>query len=140
MTTEGAQMSEISTLLPPLAEAPAMARRLLSEFVAEALAPEILEDAALLTSEVVTNSVRHAGLSTDEGIGMELVLSDDSLRVSVTDAGPDFVPDLDTPGVERDLGGFGLVLVDRISDRWGVIRSRPNVVWFELDRRTVGVR
>jgi hypothetical protein len=34
------------------------------------------------------------------------------------------------------MGGFGLVLVDRISDRWGVIRDRPNVVWFELDRRT----
>ena len=34
------------------------------------------------------------------------------------------------------MGGFGLVLVDRISDRWGVIRNRQNVVWFELDRRT----
>jgi anti-sigma regulatory factor (Ser/Thr protein kinase) len=80
-------MSEISTLIPALAEAPAMARRVLSEFVAEAIPHELLEDAALLTSEVVTNSVRHAGLSTDEEIGMELVLSDDYLRVSVTDAG-----------------------------------------------------
>ena len=96
----------------------------------------MLENAALLTSEVVTNSVRHAGLSTDEGIGMELVLSEDVLRVSVTDAGPGFELDLDAPTLERDMGGFGLVLVDRLSDRWGMIRNRHNVVWFELDRRT----
>ena len=58
------------------------------------------------------------------------------LRVSVTDAGPGFEPDLDAPPREQEMGGFGLVLVDRVSDRWGVIRNRPNVVWFELDRRT----
>ena len=135
-TTEGTQMSEISTQLPPLAEAPAMARHILAEFVDETLPPEMLEDAALLTSEVVTNSVQHAGLSTNEGIGIELVLSDDSLRVSVTDPGPGFEPDLDAPAPEQEMGGWGLALVDRVSDRWGVIRNRPNVVWFELDRRT----
>lgn len=59
-----------------------------------------------------------------------------NLRVSVTDDGFGFEPDLDAPPRERAMGGFGLVLVDRISDRWGVIRDRPNVVWFELDRRT----
>ena len=136
MTAQRAQMPEISTLLPVRAEAPAMARRFLSEFIAEALPSEMREDAALLTSEVVTNSVRHAGQSADDGIGMELTLSDDHLRVSVTDDGPGFEPDLDAPPRERAMGGFGLVLVDRISDRWGVIRDRPNVVWFELDRRT----
>lgn len=134
-TAEGNQMTEISTQLPPLAEAPAMARHVLAEFVAEALPPEMLEDAALLTSEVVTNSVQHAGLSTGEGIGIKLVLSDDSLRVSVTDPGPGFEPDL-APTLEQEMGGWGLALVDRVSDRWGVIRNRPNVVWFELDRRT----
>ena len=136
MTAQRPQMPEISTLLPVRAEAPAMARHVLSEFIAEALPLEMLENAALLTSEVVTNSVRHAGLSTDQGIGMELVLSEDVLRVSVTDAGPGFELDLDAPTLERDMGGFGLVLVDRLSDRWGMIRNRHNVVWFELDRRT----
>ena len=113
-----------------------MARHVLSEFLAEALPLEMQENAALLTSEVVTNSVRHAGLSTDEGIGIELVLSEDSLRVSVTDAGPGFDLDFDARPLEREMGGFGLVLVDRIADRWGVTRDQPNVVWFELDRRT----
>ena len=78
-----------------------------SEFIAEALPSEMLEDAALLTSEVVTNSVRHAGHSTDEGIGMELVLSDDHLRVSVTDDGPGFEPDLDTPAAGTGYGRLG---------------------------------
>jgi hypothetical protein len=64
------------------------------------------------------------------------VLSDDSLRVSVTDPRPGFEPDLDAPALEQEMGGWGLALVDRVSDRWGVIRNRPNVVWFELDRRT----
>ena len=120
-TAEGAQMTEIATQLPPLAEAPAMARHVLAEFVAEVLPPEMLED---------------AGLSTGEGIGIALVLSDDSLRVSVTDPGTGFEPDLDAPAPEQEMGGWGLALVDRVSDRWGVIRDRPNVVWFELDRRT----
>ena len=129
-------MSEISTLLPSLAEAPAMARRFLSEFLAEVLPSEMRENAALLTSEVVTNSVRHAGPSAGGGIGMELVLSDDHLRVSVTDDSPGFEPDLDGTASDQDIGGWGLILVDRIADRWGVTRDQPNVVWFELDRRT----
>ena len=135
MTAKGAQMPEISTSLPVRAEAPAMARRFLSEFIAEALPSEVLEDAALLTSEVVTNSVRHAAESTGGEIGMELVMSDDCLRVSVTDDGPGFEPDLVAPAAAQDKGGWGLFLVDRVSDRWGVIRNQPNVVWFELDRR-----
>ena len=129
-------MSEISTLLPSLAEAPAMARRFLSEFIAEVLPSEMRENAALLTSEVVTNSVRHAGQSLGDGIGVALVLSDDRLRVSVTDDGPGFEPRLEGAARGQDMGGWGLFLVDRLADRWGVIRSQPNVVWFELDRRT----
>lgn len=137
MTAQGAQRPEISTHLPVRAEAPAMARRFLSAFIAGALPSEMRENAALLTSEVVTNSVRHAGDSTRDGIGMELVLSDDRLRVSVTDDGPGFEPELDGALLDQDTGGWGLVLVDRIADRWGVIRNQPNVVWFELDRATV---
>ncbi|HVD69613.1 MAG TPA: hypothetical protein VNG34_02015 [Actinomycetota bacterium] len=38
---------------------------------------------------------------------MELVLSDDYLRVSVTDVGPGFEPDLDAPASEPDTGGPG---------------------------------
>jgi len=136
MTAQGAQMPEISTLLPVRAEAPAMARRFLTAFIAEELPSEMRENAELLTSEVVTNSVRHAGQSAEDGIGVELALSDDHLRVSVTDDGPGFEPDLDASPRERTMGGFGLALVDRISDRWGVIRNGQNVVWFELDRRT----
>jgi hypothetical protein len=30
-------------------------------------------------------------------------------------------------------GGWGLYLVDRIADRWGIVSNRMNRVWFEVD-------
>jgi hypothetical protein len=35
--------------------------------------------------------------------------------------------------VER-AAGYGLVLLDRLADAWGVSRGERFCVWFELDR------
>jgi hypothetical protein len=51
-----------------------------------------------------------------------------------------FVAVTDAPGpFERagpeEIGGWGLVMVERVADRWGIVSSdRPNQVRFELDR------
>jgi anti-sigma regulatory factor (Ser/Thr protein kinase) len=87
-------------------------------------------DATLLLSEVVTNSVRHAGLGDEDAI--EVVLdAGDVLRVEVRDGGAGFELVALEPDPARP-SGWGLYLVEQLADRWGVERGPPAMVWFEL--------
>jgi anti-sigma regulatory factor (Ser/Thr protein kinase) len=86
------------------------------------------DDAALLTSELVTNAVQHACTP----VGVAVSLTRDRLRVEVTDRST-AVAALREPDVN---GGRGLRLVESISSRWGVVpHGGGKVVWFELDDR-----
>lgn len=38
------------------------------------------------------------------------------------------------------VDGWGLFLLERIADRFGVARERANAVWFELERRQAAAR
>lgn len=117
--------------LPANKEAPARARFELAEFLSSAdLTSELLADAALLTNELVTNSVRHSALQPSESITVNCDLDERRLRVRVSDAAGPF-PNVEPSG---EVGGWGLLLVAEVSDRWEVHRSMPNSVWFELDR------
>jgi two-component sensor histidine kinase len=84
----------------------------------------------LLVSELVTNSVKHAGAGPDQFIEVELTSSSRGVRVEVADRGPGFDPS----GARREPGGFGLLLVEQIADRWGVDFDNGSRVWFEIDR------
>jgi anti-sigma regulatory factor (Ser/Thr protein kinase) len=93
----------------------------------------VLGDLRLLVSELVTNSVRHAGLNSDDAIRLEISVSPQRVRVEVTDVGPGF--DRRTPEPREDrMGGYGLFLVDRLADRWGVMSDELTRVWFEIDQ------
>jgi PAS domain S-box-containing protein len=118
--------------LPGGAHAPASARAAVEALPAGTLEPPLAHTARLLASEIVTNSVRHAGIGEDGLLGFELVLSPGSVRVEVSDRGPGFVAEPALPGAE-DLGGRGLFLVDSLADRWGTADGGTRV-WFELDR------
>jgi anti-sigma regulatory factor (Ser/Thr protein kinase) len=91
---------------------------------------ELAEDIRLLVSELVTNSLRHTG-SAD--IELEVWRSDQLVRVAVSDHGAGF--DLGGPPQPGDASGWGLFMVDRLADRWGVERNGDTRVWFELERR-----
>ena len=101
------------------------------------LEPQVAENAELLVSELVTNSVRHAGLPADAGIEFSLRASAEVLMVEVADAGRGFGDEAPTrlstkPGAARS-SGWGLFLVDRIADRWGAVQMDGETrVWFEL--------
>src|SRR5215212_8938920 len=101
--------------------------------LADLLPPEKLEDVRLVVSELVTNSILHAGLSSDEQISLTVTVSDGAVRGSVCDPGPGFgMPSELSP--RSDLsGGWGLPIVETISDRWGVEGNRHACVWFEID-------
>jgi len=96
--------------------------------------PRTLGDVRLLVSELVTNSVRHSGRGADGEIGLEVTLEPDSLRVEVADPGAGFEP---RPRARNQSqgSGWGLFLVDRLTDRWGVAADGGTRVWFEIDRR-----
>jgi anti-sigma regulatory factor (Ser/Thr protein kinase) len=90
--------------------------------------------AALLTSELVANAVRHAGLAPDENVALLIECSDGMVHVEVSDSGPGFFP---LPHARSRLGSgveHGLHLVNVLADRWGFRRGqRSCTVWFELD-------
>jgi anti-sigma regulatory factor (Ser/Thr protein kinase) len=124
-------MTVIEAQIPANPSAPRAARTALEDL--RGLIPEgMLENARLLVSELITNCVRHAGLTEDAFIGLRTDLSVNRLRVEVTDAGPGFDPEPALPSMYR-TSGWGLYLVDQIADRWGVVRGPGIRVWFELD-------
>jgi anti-sigma regulatory factor (Ser/Thr protein kinase) len=93
--------------------------------------PHVMEDLRLLVTELVTNSVRHAETTS---VRLRVLIAGDVVRVEVTDAGRGFVPAPRAPAAGR-VGGWGLYLVDRLADRWGVARDGLTRTWFEIDAR-----
>ena len=115
--------------LRPTRTAPTEARRALSQL---RLPLPLAFDAQLLVSELVSNSVRHAGLGRDDLIRVIADWSGDRLRVHVRDGGgpgrasPVSGSIRPAPGAES---GWGLYFVDRLACRWG---TTAGGYWFEL--------
>jgi anti-sigma regulatory factor (Ser/Thr protein kinase) len=89
-----------------------------------------LASVELLTTELVSNAVRHGGARDGELVVLHLAIAPHCLRVEVCDRGPGFQPGLPRPYGE---GGYGLFLVSEVSSRWGVSSEDGNCAWFELD-------
>jgi|FLYK01.1.fsa_nt_gi uncharacterized protein YjbJ (UPF0337 family)/anti-sigma regulatory factor (Ser/Thr protein kinase) len=118
--------SAFEVVLPPDPRAAALARRVVQE-LRGVLSPEVVGDVSLLVTELVANSVRHAGLGGEDRIHVRIQLAADRLAVEVVDDGLGFRPS------DRTEGGWGLYLVDRLADRWGIQRDGATVAWFEID-------
>jgi anti-sigma regulatory factor (Ser/Thr protein kinase) len=98
----------------------------------------LLGDVRLLVSELVTNSVRHSNIHARDVVHMSVTVTENSLRVEVADPGEGFEPKPRDADRTRP-GGWGLVLVDQLADRWGVARDQLTRVWFEMDHARDGV-
>jgi anti-sigma regulatory factor (Ser/Thr protein kinase) len=113
-------------------EAASQARAVVSEELGRAVSAKVLQDATLLVSELVTNAVRHAPRAGVPEIELRLKLDPERIRVVVSDPGAGFVAEPRLP-TASESSGWGLYLVDRIADRWGVITKDRSEVWFEID-------
>ena len=126
--------AEIRLSFEPDTGAPAAARREL-EHLRSRLDDALLERCQLVTTELLTNSVRHAGLGPDQQIDMEVQVLPGVLRIEVSDPGPGFdraSVEAPTPG-QPAAGGWGLWLVNELADRWGVEFGHSTRVWSEFD-------
>ncbi|EPD65769.1 SpoIIE family protein phosphatase [Streptomyces sp. HGB0020] len=104
---------------------------------------DIVDDAVVLTSELVTNAVVHAGTSAD----VLCLRSDEGVRIEVADRYPEReIPLQGSPvnmGSPDREGGRGLQLCAALAGRWGVEYTPTHKqVWFQLDlpERAVGTR
>jgi anti-sigma regulatory factor (Ser/Thr protein kinase) len=110
---------------------PAAARRAVAEVCRDAsIGPECLDAAVLMTSEVVTNALRHGQGDVRLAVGADHAL----VRVEVGDDAP-------TRPVPRSAdtdaeSGRGLLIVDALASDWGVLQAAPGkTVWFEVPAR-----
>ena len=87
----------------------------------------------LLVSELVTNSVRHGRPASAAEIELSVRASPQAVRVEVADAGRGFSVRPRVAGQDQG-SGWGLHLVDTLSDRWGTERNGRMRIWFEIDR------
>ncbi|MDT9694816.1 SpoIIE family protein phosphatase [Streptomyces sp. P17] len=104
---------------------------------------DIVDDAVVLTSELVTNAVVHAGTSAD----VLCLRADDGVRIEVADRYPEREIPLQGTAVNMGSpdreGGRGLQLCAALAGRWGVEYAPTHKqVWFQLDlpERPVGTR
>jgi anti-sigma regulatory factor (Ser/Thr protein kinase) len=105
--------------------APALARAALATTAIGIPAREF-DAAALLTSELVTNSVKHSG---SEWVDVAITLGSEVLRIEVSDESRLTVRPR-TPDIE---GGWGLTLLGKLASRWGVDRhANGKTIWFEF--------
>lgn len=126
------------TALPPDSSAPRRARQHIADLCAAWPRP-VVDVAQLLTSELVTNAVRHGG----GDVTLEVRADERLVRVEVGDDGPQLPSPGPAPMPSGAVGGGrGLALLSALADAWGTARrpaSPGKVVWFELRRTTTRV-
>ncbi len=106
----------------------ALARHVVRERLSEpdmaGLDPAALDRALLITSELVTNALRHG----EGAIELRIGRAGDRLRLEVVDQG-NGVPAIRAEA--GDEGGWGLRIVEELSQRWGCFEGTTHV-WAEL--------
>jgi anti-sigma regulatory factor (Ser/Thr protein kinase) len=111
-------------------EAASLARRALARLRGDLDGP-LIENMRLLVTELVANSVKHADA---RNVALKVLVTEPWVWIEVTDEGPGFTPQGRSAN-QDNASGWGLFLVDRLADRWGVARNAGITrVWFELRR------
>lgn len=115
--------------LPPDAGAQRAARQLVRSLLEGRADGEIIDDAELVTAELVANAVRHAGTPIEILAGP----LPGRLRVEVADRAVGAAPRVMPPSLTAE-SGRGLQLVEALTDGWGYeVRDATKTVWFEID-------
>jgi anti-sigma regulatory factor (Ser/Thr protein kinase) len=111
----------IEILLPLDVQAPGAARTIVEHYLRDRPEAPAIDTAQLLVSELVTNSLRHSGARPDDQVRLTIRAMPGRVWIAVQD-----------PGLGADImaaaadptrsNGFGLQLVETLSEHWGVER------------------
>jgi anti-sigma regulatory factor (Ser/Thr protein kinase) len=96
-------------------------RQLACDLARYDLPPEVIDDAVLVVSELVGNAVRHAPASAAGTLDVSWDVDESGVRVCVGD--PSDQPPRARVAREDETRGRGLMIVDAMSDDWGVERG-----------------
>ena len=111
--------------------APAEARRRVRDAIRSWQVPVDLDAALLLTSELVTNAVRHEAGHRAQAVVLAIACSRGRLRVDVHDTSRSLPAVAEVPADAET--GRGLLLVETLSDEWGFYRTPAGkAVYFTL--------
>lgn len=104
-------------------------RRIVRSFLDEWDLPELADAVELAVTELVANVVRHV---PDRRCALVLLRQTAGVRVEVSDGSPE-LPAMPAELDTESENGRGLVLLDAVSDKWGVtpVLGSGKTVWFE---------
>ncbi|MET7568733.1 ATP-binding protein [Streptomyces sp. NPDC005492] len=110
-------------------------RRIVRSFLLEWGMPELSDAVELAMTELLANVVRHV---PDRRCALLLLRLPTGMRVEVSD-GSSELPDLHAELDTESENGRGLVLLDAVTDKWGVTRTAGGgkTVWFECGHQTI---
>jgi anti-sigma regulatory factor (Ser/Thr protein kinase) len=121
-----------STELALAETAPWLARRILNAALAEWGLGHLVDSADLVTSELVTNAVRHGKEPARLTVYTDRAADGGLLFIEVEDAGVD-VPEM-RDADDGDEDGRGLMIVEAMSEDWGTdITDEGKRVWASLE-------
>lgn len=127
----------VSTVRLPhdVASAATARRRVSADMSAQRVGAKLADDVALVISELVANSVRHASPLPNGDLEVSWEVRSDAVELRVTDGGGDGVPEPRSAQPD-EISGRGLTIVAKLAAKWGVEDSpRGTTVW-----AVVGVR
>lgn len=92
------------------------------------MSAQFVDDAALLTSELVSNAVAHVG----QPFSVRGSCDGETLRIEVSDLWSTSIAPVPS-GEDAPAGGRGLRIVELLASRWGTeLSTTGKTVWFEL--------
>ncbi len=128
-----AGIDDAVVVLEPDAHAPSLARTFVADH-RDHLSDDLVDDAQLLVSELVSNAVVH-GRST---ITLRVWSARYGMGVAVADTGvaiPEQAAERPRRPQPGSVGGRGMAILDAVANSWGVVPTEPppgKTVWFEL--------
>ena len=121
------QAPDVASFYDPDPRSAGRARAMVREVLGDWHLEQIVDDAAVVISELATNAIGHAR----SGFAVTLTRTDAGARLTVTDSSPAPAERRTPPATEP--GGRGMLLVDHLSRRWGVTPGpHGKAVWAEL--------
>jgi anti-sigma regulatory factor (Ser/Thr protein kinase) len=92
-----------------------------------------LDEVMLVATELVTNAVVHSGADERHALSVAVSRSDSAVLISVRDPGLSASEAKIRAGRGNEVEGWGLMLVEQLSNRWGTERNGSYLVWAQLE-------